>query len=298
MKKIVFMLSVIILIAACKKDGGEVVKLPFSKSEYTLLKAGKGTKSKLGDYILFSLLVKSQDGTVLADRRDSTAWGMDKVVELDSNTIPLAEMLYSMKLGDSSLYTMVMTPEQKGPGMENIDTVFYYMKLERIMDEATMKKEQEKKDAEAAKKAEEMKLKSVGIVKQAEKLRTDFLAGALKGKTVKTPSGLEYMVVEKGKGPKVLQDDFVSVAYHGIFEKDGKIFDSSFERGNDIQFNAGQGQMIKGWDEAMLHLNVGDKSILFVPYPLAYGEEGRPPQIPAKANLVFFIEVISAKKVK
>jgi FKBP-type peptidyl-prolyl cis-trans isomerase len=172
------------------------------------------------------------------------------------------------------------------------------MKLERIMDEATMKKEQEKKDAEAAKKAEEMKLKSVGIVKQAEKLRTDFLAGALKGKTVKTPSGLEYMVVEKGKGPKVLQDDFVSVAYHGIFEKDGKIFDSSFERGNDIQFNAGQGQMIKGWDEAMLHLNVGDKSILFVPYPLAYGEEGRPPQIPAKANLVFFIEVISAKKVK
>ena len=66
--------------------------------------------------ILFSLLVKSNEGTVLADKRDSASWAMEKVVESDSNTIAVVEMLYSMKLGDSCTLQIVINPEQKVPG--------------------------------------------------------------------------------------------------------------------------------------------------------------------------------------
>jgi FKBP-type peptidyl-prolyl cis-trans isomerase len=298
MKKIIFILSVVLLFGACKQDGSKVIKLPFSKSEYTLVKSGKGQKSKLGDYIQFSLLIKGNDGTLLADKRDSSSWPVEKVAEVDSSTIAVVEMLYSLKLGDSAVYKLALKPEQKAPGMEKIDTIFYAVKLERIFDEATMKKEQEQKNAEALKKVEDAKPKAAEVEKLTTTLLADYKAGKLKDKLLKTPGGVQYYIVEKGNGPKVNKNDLVGVSYHGITEKDGKEFDSSFKRGEDIKFNAGQAQMIPGWDETMLFLNVGDKAILFLPYSTAYGEEGRPPVIPGKSNLVFYIEVNSAKQVK
>ncbi|MBK7096539.1 MAG: FKBP-type peptidyl-prolyl cis-trans isomerase [Saprospiraceae bacterium] len=298
MKNIIFILSVVFMISACKKDGSEVIKLPFSKSEYILLKSGKGQKAKLGDFIQFSLLIKGNEGTILADKRDSASWAMEKVVEVDSNTIAVVEMLYTMKMGDSALYKLAIKPEQKSPGMEKIDTIFYFVKLERIFDEAAMKNEQEKKNAEALKKVEDAKPKAAEVEKLTSALLADFKAGKLKDKLQKTSGGVQYYVVEKGTGPKVNKNDLVGVSYHGVLEKDGKEFDGSFKRGDDLKFNVGQGQMIPGWDETMQYLNVGDKAILFLPYSTAYGEEGRPPVIPAKSNLVFYIEVNSAKPVK
>lgn len=293
MKNFIFILSLILMLGACKNDGPKVIKLPFSKSEYTLLKAGSGQKSKLGDYIEFSMLIKGNDGTVLADKRDTSLWAIEKVGEADSNTIAVVEMLYSLKLGDSALFKMALTPDQKAPGMDNIDTIFYLMKLERIFDEATLQKEQEQKNAEAMKKVEDAKPRAEEVEKQTSIFLEDYKAGKLKSKLQKTSGGVEYYIVEKGTGAKVNQNDFVSVGYQGVFESDGKTFDSSFRRGEDIQFTAGQGQMIKGWDEAMLYLNVGDKAVLFIPYMLAYGEAGRQ-GIPGKADLVFYIEVNSA----
>ncbi|MGE5354659.1 MAG: FKBP-type peptidyl-prolyl cis-trans isomerase [Deltaproteobacteria bacterium] len=298
MKKIVFILAIGALIASCKKEGEKIIKLPLSKSEYTLLKSGNGPKSKIGDYIYFSLLVKGNDGTILADKRDSATWAMDKVMQLDSSTIPLVEMLYSMKLGDSSLFKMPLTPEQKAPGMENIDTVFYYLKLEKITDEATLKKEQEAEEAKKMKKMEAAKPKTAEIEKLVSSLLTDFKSGKLKSKLQLSPAGVKYYIVEKGTGVKIMKNDLVSVAYHGVTEKDGNKFDSSVERGDFLQFNVGQNQMIPGFDEVVSLLNIGDKAVLFIPYNLAYGEAGRPPVIPEKANLVFYIEILSVSPKK
>ena len=297
MKNFIFILSLVLMLGACKNDGSKVIKLPLSKSEYTLLKSGKGQKAKLGDYIRFSFLVEGNDGSILADRRDSTAWGTDKVVEADSNIMAVAEMLYSMKLGDSAVIYVPMVEGQKAPGLEHLDTIIYFVKLERILDEAAIQKEQEQKNAEALKKVEDAKPKADEVDKQISLLLADYKSGKLKSKLQKTPGGVQYYIVEKGTGAKVNQNDLVNVAYQGVFESDGKMFDSSFKRGDDIQFSAGQGQMIKGWDEAMLYLNVGDKAVLFIPYLLAYGEDGRP-GIPGKANLVFYIEVNSAMPAK
>ncbi|MFA4851632.1 MAG: FKBP-type peptidyl-prolyl cis-trans isomerase [Bacteroidales bacterium] len=116
-----------------------------------------------------------------------------------------------------------------------------------------------------------------------------------KGKdTVSLPSGLKYVIINKGSGIKVESGMNVSVHYTGYFE-DGKIFDSSVERGEPIEIPIGKGKVIKGWDEGITKLNAGDKAKLFIPYNLAYGETARGP-IPAKSNLIFDVEILKAEK--
>lgn len=113
--------------------------------------------------------------------------------------------------------------------------------------------------------------------------------------TIALPSGLKYIIVNKGKGIKVDSGMTVKVHYTGFFE-DGKIFDSSVERGEAIEIPIGKGKVIKGWDEGITKLHVGDKARLLIPYELAYGETARGP-IPAKSNLIFDVEVINAIEV-
>jgi len=86
----------------------------------------------------------------------------------------------------------------------------------------------------------------------------------------------------------------VGVNYYGTL-MDGTRFDDSWSRGQDFSFPVGQSQVIKGWDEGVLNFPVGTKATLFIPYALAYGEAGSPPTIPAKSDLVFYIEVNSIK---
>jgi len=109
-----------------------------------------------------------------------------------------------------------------------------------------------------------------------------------------TNSGLKYYIIQKGKGIKAEAGKNVKVHYTGYFE-DGKIFDSSVERGEPIEFPLGQGRVITGWDEGLALMSVGDKMRFVIPYNLAYGEQGRPPVIPEKANLIFDVELIDVK---
>ena len=113
-----------------------------------------------------------------------------------------------------------------------------------------------------------------------------------KGKdTITTSTGLKYIIVEKGKGKKTETGTNVVVHYSGYL-KDGKMFDSSVKRGETFKFELGAGQVIKGWDEGLYLMQEGDKCRLIIPYILAYGEAGRPPQIPEKADLIFDVELI------
>jgi FKBP-type peptidyl-prolyl cis-trans isomerase len=68
------------------------------------------------------------------------------------------------------------------------------------------------------------------------------------------------------------------------------MFDNSYQRGTPFRFPVGQGQVIQGWDEALQLMPKGSEAIFFIPFELAYGAAGRPPQIPEKAMLVFYIE--------
>lgn len=112
--------------------------------------------------------------------------------------------------------------------------------------------------------------------------------------TIETASGLKYIVATKGRGVKVDSGMIVTVHYTGYFE-DGSIFDSSVERGEALTLPIGTGKVIKGWDEGITYLHVGDKARLFIPYDLAYGEVARGP-IPAKSNLIFDVEILKAEQ--
>ena len=117
----------------------------------------------------------------------------------------------------------------------------------------------------------------------------------IEGKHIDTTvSGLKYIVVKKGTGEHATFGKMVKVHYTGYLDN-GKIFDSSIERDEPIEFPLGKGMVIPGWEEGIALMSVGDKIRLIIPYQLAYGVAGRPPLIPAKAQLTFDVELIDVK---
>lgn len=110
-------------------------------------------------------------------------------------------------------------------------------------------------------------------------------------KAITTPSGLMYEVVQEGTGEaSPTAGTSVKAHYTGKL-LDGTKFDSSYDRGEPISFNVGQGMVIKGWDEAFLSMKKGEKRVLIIPPDLAYGPAGRGP-IPPNATLVFDVELV------
>lgn len=105
-----------------------------------------------------------------------------------------------------------------------------------------------------------------------------------------TASGLQYEVVEMGKGPKPKSTDTVSVHYHGTLI-DGTVFDSSVTRGIPATF--GVHQVIKGWTEALQLMPVGSKYRLYIPQDLAYGAHPHPGgAIKPFMALIFDVELL------
>ncbi|MFT6716825.1 MAG: FKBP-type peptidyl-prolyl cis-trans isomerase FklB [Saprospiraceae bacterium] len=142
--------------------------------------------------------------------------------------------------------------------------------------------------------------KSIQEKKQAEAQKnqagasaegTAFLA-ANKSKegVITTASGLQYKILKEGTGNFPKPTDKVKVHYEGKL-LNGQIFDSSFERGQPIDF--GLNQVIPGWTEGMQHINEGGEIELYVPYNLAYGERGAGASIPPFATLIFRVQLIA-----
>jgi peptidyl-prolyl cis-trans isomerase A (cyclophilin A) len=137
-----------------------------------------------------------------------------------------------------------------------------------------------KKDALAA--AEETKR-----LADQSKAREIVLKEFATGKT--TASGLKYIVLKEGTGAMPIATSNVKVHYTGSF-LDGKVFDSSVQRGTPIDF--GLNQVIKGWTEGVQLMKEGAKYKFFIPYALAYGEKGYPGAIPPSSDLIFEVELI------
>jgi peptidylprolyl isomerase len=110
---------------------------------------------------------------------------------------------------------------------------------------------------------------------------------------VQTLYALRYVDTKIGTGELAAPGKIYSVHYTGWLT-DGTKFDSSVDRGQPIEFPQGQRRVIPGWDTGFDGMHVGGKRRLYIPYQLAYGENGKGP-IPAKAALVFDVELVSQR---
>jgi FKBP-type peptidyl-prolyl cis-trans isomerase FkpA len=120
-----------------------------------------------------------------------------------------------------------------------------------------------------------------------------FLEDNLKNDGVNvTQSGLQYKVVEAGSGAKPKATDTVEVNYRGTFI-DGKQFDSSYDRGQTIEFPLNG--VIAGWTEGVQLMSIGATYQFYIPFHLAYGERGAGGVIPPNATLIFDVELVSIK---
>src|SRR5262245_27602094 len=109
--------------------------------------------------------------------------------------------------------------------------------------------------------------------------------------TIQTASGLGYVDLVEGTGPRPNAGDSVSVHYTGWLT-DGKQFDSSVSRGTPFVFPVGRGRVIRGWDEGVLSMRVGGKRKLIIPAHLGYGSSGAVGVIPPNATLIFQVELL------
>eukprot|EP00030_Apusomonadida_sp_AF-17_P005862 a676490_1298.p2 GENE.a676490_1298~~a676490_1298.p2 ORF type:complete len:150 (+),score=70.93 a676490_1298:65-451(+) len=94
---------------------------------------------------------------------------------------------------------------------------------------------------------------------------------------------------------KTAKGDKIAVHYTGRLFDGGKVFDSSVKRGTPFEFQLGGGQVIRGWDEGLLDMCVGEKRVLTIPPAMAYGAQGAGGLIPPNAALVFEVEMVSFK---
>lgn len=143
--------------------------------------------------------------------------------------------------------------------------------------------------------SERMQAKRQGEAAAAgERNRTEGAEFLAKNKQVKgvftTPSGLQYMVLRQGAGARPMATSKVRVNYHGTL-LDGTVFDSSYDRGQPIEFNLNQ--VIPGWTEGVTLMPVGAKYRFWIPGDLAYGANGTPGgPIGPNATLIFDVELM------
>jgi len=198
-------------------------------------------------------------------------------------------------IGDSIHLDQLLTEMKNLPrGISPNDTLKYRIKVIDILTPAEVFISKKIKKAEKELAINQAKARKLDIEKMTLANLQKYKNGELENDLIVTHSDLEYFIHKKGKGKMPNPTQNVKVHYSG-FLMDGTPFDSSFDRGEPYEFSLGMGRVIKAWDEGISKLPVGSQATFFVPFKLAYGMMGRPPKIPQRADLVFYVEVVDAE---
>lgn len=231
---------------------------------------------KIQKYSLVALMVGTVvSGSVFANEKTDAKFNDDVSYALTAYSMTQAKLMADqgeIKLNPEQVNQAVADVLNSKISEEKIGELT--KTLERF--EQRMMEREQAKVQEIAQRAQE----------EGDKYRADF---AKKEGVKTTKSGLLYRVIEAGKGDGIKPTDIVKVNYTGKLP-DGKVFDSSVERGQPAEFRLNQ--VVKGWTEGLQLVKKGGKIELVLPPELAYGEQGAGAAIPPNATLYFEVEVL------
>ena len=107
------------------------------------------------------------------------------------------------------------------------------------------------------------------------------------------PTELKVTTITEGTGAPAKNGDTLDVHYIGVLSKDGTVFDNSYDRGQPLVVTLGAGQVITGWDEGLVGLQVGGRYQIDIPAEKAYGANGSGESIPGDAGLTFVVDIMA-----
>ena len=252
---------------------------------YEHIVRNEGVKPVIGDKVEYHEIVFKNDSLVRSTylNLEPVKAVMPERDKVASPPPPSYDAIFLMSTGDSLItyHTLDTFKNYQLPGWLNQkDTLYYHLKLLSIQPKAEIEKE--KADLIAKKDQ---------IVTSTKAFLLDYQNGKLNSQLSQTESGIKYVIHEEGTGTQAENGKIVKVNYAG-FLLNGDLFDNSYSKGRPFPFHIGRGRVIDGWDEVVPLLKEGGSGTFVIPYQLAYGEAGRPPSIPERSDLAFYIELL------
>ena len=284
LKKISVVMLAAMALAGCNKNRVEVVegvKIQFHKHD------DKAKKLKEGDILSFLVTVKTGSDSLLSPPVDPAKPARDMIQpkgQQGSFKGSFQDGLRLLALGDSAtIYVPVDSLAKSGaqlpPFLKKGTDLKYTVKIVKVQNKAEFEKDMAAEQGKAKVEAEARKA-------QLPQLMADFAKkSGLSFKT--TASGLQYVMTKEGTGDSPKTGNVCKCAYKGTF-LDGKVFDQNKSADMPI------GQMIPGFNEALMMMKKGGKGTFLIPPAIGYGEQGGGP-IPGNTPLVFEVELIDFK---
>lgn len=243
-----------------------------------------GPKVQPGDIMLVQTYTWIGDSLMASTIRmgGPREYTLFKPDQLPARVPALYDAALRMAVGDSiSVFEKIDSFLQKfiPPSLKSATEVRYDVVLLKITSAEEM-----------AKAADDLQKRFDAIAAEATQTIKDYQEGKFGTRLLVTQTGLKVLMLDPGKGAPVRKGESVKTHYYGAF-LDGEMFDNSFQRGEPIAFTVGIQQMIAGFDEGTMLLHHGGRAYFFLPYQLAYGEEGSS-GIPPKTDLVFYVELL------
>ena len=260
------------------------------------------TGARIGQVVTMQMSYKNAEDSLLFDSRTQDQPVMIPVMEPTFKG-SLEQALMMMSPGDSGVFKVSADSlfektfaQPMPPFIKPGSQLTFFIKAEKVQSREEAMADQQKMMEQQMQEAQALAAEQIKI--DDKRIQEYIQQNNLKN-VQKTESGVYYVVNEPGKGPQASVGDQVSVHYK-LSHLDGKELESSrnnpMANGEPFKFTLGQGQVIKGWDEAIQKLQEGSEATLLIPSTLAYGAQDRGPDMPANSILRFDVELIDVQK--
>lgn len=288
------MIVAITVMAGCNQSDQSTIEGTTEDGfRYTIHKSGSSdVMAQPTEYVYFKAGVLLDDTMELQPLSDIVRFQIPSDTATQTQANPIIEILEQMSPGDSANVYVVLDsiPQAKMQFPDNKYINNYFL-VQDIVDEETALNAITKEKEEAMVLMQEAKAKSPRVDSMVNLYLDKYKKGDLEADLQKLDSGLEIYTVVPGSGGPVGKSQ-VKVHYWGVLEDDGTMFDNSYDRGMPFPLSVGAGTVIPGWDEGVALLEHGEEALLFIPSELGYGANGAGSDIPANADLVFYVEVL------